>query len=113
MKKIVISLLALIIFYPLASQAAVLPATYPRTADYFLKWEINDTEVKELAKWNLLILDMEVQTNSQKQILEIRKLNPNIIILAYINSVELIDNVGNYRNANMRNTLASGLNDVW
>lgn len=113
MKKIVISLLALVIFCPLVSRAAVLPATYPRTADYFLKWEINDAEVKELAKWNLLILDMEVQTNSQKQILEIRKLNPNIIILAYINSVELIDNVGNYRNASMRNSLASGLNDTW
>jgi hypothetical protein len=113
MKKIVISLLALTMFYPLVSQAAVLPAVYPRIADYFLKWEINDAEAKELAKWNLLILDMEVQTNSQKQILEIRKLNPHIIILAYVNSVELIDNVGNYRNAIMRNRLASGLNDAW
>lgn len=113
MKKIAAIFLTFIVFCPLIAQAAVLPTAYPRTANYFLKWEITDAEAKELARWNLLILDMETQVNSQEQILEIRKLNPRIIILAYINSVELIDNVGIYRNAVMRNQLASGLSDSW
>ena len=38
---------------------------YPRLANYFLKWSINKEEAKELAKWDLLILDMEVQENSR------------------------------------------------
>lgn len=113
MKKIFISLLLLALFFPLVLTAAVLPVSYPRTADYFLKWEISDVEATELSKWNLLILDMETQENSRDKILKIRKLNPNIIILAYINSVELVDNVENYRNADMRNRLASGLDDAW
>lgn len=113
MKRIIISLLFLFFFFPLVSRAAILPASYPRTANYFLRWEISDAEARELAKWNLLILDMEVQENSRDQILKIRKINPNIIILAYINSVELIDNVDYYRNAEMRNRLASDLDDNW
>ena len=113
LKKIVATILIIFIFCPLIVQAAVLPSSYPRTANYFLKWEIKDAEVKELAKWDLLILDMETQVNSQKQLLKIKKLNPRIILLAYINSIELIDNVGIYRNAVMRNQLASGLSDSW
>lgn len=113
MKKILITSLLLIFFCPLILRAAALPASYPRKANYFLKWEINEAEVKELAKWNLLILDMEVQENSREQIEKIRKINPSIIILAYINSVELINDVDDYRNASLRNYLASGLSDDW
>ncbi len=112
-RKITTSLLIIFIFCPLIAEAAVLPTSYPRLANYFLKWEIKDDEVRELAKWNLLILDMETQINSEKQLLEIKKINPNIILLAYINSIELMDNVGIYRNAVLRNQLASGLSDSW
>jgi hypothetical protein len=116
LKKVLIGLLlatSLGIFFPSPSQAAPLKATYPRLANYFLKWEINDAEVSELAKWDLLILDMEVQTNSKTQLLKIRQLNPNIIILAYINSVEMTDNIDNYNDAEMRNRLASGIDNSW
>lgn len=94
-------------------KAATLKASYPRLANYFLKWEINDSEVYELAKWDLLILDMEVQKNSRAEILKIRKINPNIILLAYINSVEMMDDIDEYNNAEMRNLLASGIDNSW
>ena len=55
--------------------------TYPKKANYFLKWTIANHEVPELAKWDLLILDMEVQENSRANLKKIRQLNPDIIIL--------------------------------
>ena len=101
------------LFFPSSSRAANLKSVYPRLANYFLKWEISDTEVGELAKWDLLVLDMETQENSRNQILKIRQLNPNIIILAYVNSVEMMDNIENYNNAEMRNNLAMGIDNSW
>lgn len=112
-KKIVTSLLFVFLFFPLLTQAAVLKATYPRLANYFLRWEITDVEARELAKWDLLILDMEVQENSRDQLKKIRELNPKIIILAYINSVEQVDNPEEYNLAELRNRLANNIYDGW
>ncbi len=113
MKKIIVSLLLFSFFCPLLAQAATLPTAYPRLANYFLKWTISDAEVQELAKWDLLVLDMEVQTNSRAQLEKIRKLNPSIIILAYINSVEQVDNPEDYNQAEMRNFFARGFKSDW
>ena len=95
------------------AQAAQVDNNYPKLASHFIKWEILDKEVAELARFDLLTLDMEVQTNSPEQIAKIRQLNPQIIILAYLNSVEIIDDIHNYRGAEMRNALARGLSDSW
>ncbi len=108
-----IILLSLCFFVPQTLRAATLKTDYPRLANYFLKWEISDTEARDLAKWDLLILDMEVQTNSRAQLLKIRELNPNIIILAYVNSVEQVDNAGDYNYADMRQRLANQINPGW
>lgn len=112
-KKIVISLLLVIFFFPLGAKAAVLKNTYPRIANYFLRWNITDSEARELAKWDLLVLDMEAQTNSRAQLKTIRQLNPSIIILAYINSVEQVDNPEDYNEAEMRNLFAKNINPAW
>ncbi len=88
---------------------------YPRLANYFLKWTIDDSEAQELAKWDLLILDMEVQENSRTQLEAIRTYNPNIQILAYITSQEIIDYPNNpYQfNAPMRQKLYYSIDDGW
>jgi len=63
--------------------------TFPRLANYFLHWTISEEEARELKKWDLLILDMEVQERSRRELQLLRELNPNIILLAYITSVEI------------------------
>ena len=99
--------------FPSVTRAVTLPAAYPRLANYFLKWEISNSEAKELAKWDLLILDMEVAANSRPQLLKIRQLNPNIIILAYITSQEILDDVDGYDLTTLRQKFAGGLSDGW
>ncbi len=88
-------------------------SSYPRIANYFLKWDINEKEAEKLAKWDLLILDMELAINSPEQIRKIRQLNPDVIILAYITSQEIINNVYSYPNAILRQKLYRNLDDSW
>lgn len=86
---------------------------FPRLANYYLKWELNDNEVQNLAKWDLLILDMEVQENSPEAIRKIREINPKVIILAYITSQEIMDDFKYYHLADLRGEFKKGIIDDW
>ncbi len=108
-------ILALFLFYN-ETRAITVKNTYPKLANYFLKWSIADYEVSELAKWDLLVLDMEVQENSRANLIKIRELNPDIIILAYITSQEANADIYNSPwsyNASLRKKLLNGLDDGW
>jgi glycosyltransferase involved in cell wall biosynthesis len=63
--------------------------TTPKTANLYWKNPIDLATAKELAKWDVLILDMTAQTYSAEALKEIRRLNPQIIILAYTSAVEM------------------------
>lgn len=106
-------LFGLVIFGSFFFMEAEASESYPKLASHFLKWEILDSEVNDLARYDLITLDMETQTNSPEQIVKIRKKNPKIIILAYLNTVELLDQINTYNKAEMRNNFASGLSDNW
>jgi len=113
MKKIIWLILIIGLIWPLFSWAAVLKNNYPRLANYFLKWEISDQEAKELAQWDLVILDMEVQENSRVQLQKIRQLNPRIIILAYVTSQEILEEINSYNSAALRQRLGAQIIDSW
>ncbi len=101
---------------PLTAEAASLKVSYPRLANYYLRWELSTEEARQLAKWDLLVLDMEVQENSPGSLRLIRELNPDVIILAYITSQEIIDDInlaaGN-TGAVLRRNLRSQITDSW
>ncbi len=116
MKKFIGFLLLIFALFPLNLQAASLKSVYPRLANYYLKWELSDDEARQLAKWDLLVLDMEVQENSPEAIDLIRKLNPQVIILAYITSQEIIDGIENSAggaNAYLRSELSRNIDASW
>ena len=113
MKRFAWLFLIIIFFCPLVSRAALLKPNYPRLANYFLKWQISDVEATQLAKWDVLVLDMEVAKNSPAQLQKIRLLNPRIIILAYVTSEEIVDKANEYNQASMRQDLASQIIDGW
>jgi len=76
---------------PLSSTTAyTLPShDYPRLANLYWRTPITRDVAKELAKWDLLALDMQAGTNSAESIAYIRQLNPDIIILAYTSANEI------------------------
>ncbi len=116
-KNILNIFVILAIFWPVSGFAQENEAkAYPRLANYYLKWTIEDSEVDELAKWDLLILDMEVQENSRANVEKIRRLNPDIKILAYITSQEVIGDI--YQNqwhfyGNLRKRLVDNIDNSW
>ncbi|PKM91394.1 hypothetical protein CVU82_02240 [Candidatus Falkowbacteria bacterium HGW-Falkowbacteria-1] len=85
----------------------------PKLANIFLSWEMSDEDLQKLAQWDLLILDMEYQVNSPEKILKLRQLNPNIIILAYINSQEIRNDVYLYENLTLRRKMFEAIPESW
>lgn len=98
------------VFWPLLISAA---EKNPKTANYFLHWSLSESKARELAKWDLLVLDMEVQENSSEQLRLIRQLNPDIKILAYITSQNLFDSWVNSNESVLRKKLSTGISDSW
>ncbi|MFA6547475.1 MAG: putative glycoside hydrolase [Candidatus Magasanikbacteria bacterium] len=81
----------------------------PILANYYLRWDLPNSEVENLAKWDLLILDMENQVTSPDKIRKIRQLHPGIKILAYVTSQEIKNN----NLGVMRAKLKNGISDSW
>ena len=114
-KLVVILLLAATFFWPISSFAFIGAAkqTYPKLANYYLRWDIPNTEVNNLAKWDVLVLDMEVEHNSPANLRKLRQLNPNIIILAYITSEEIYTAPQDPVYGKIRNELQQQIDQSW
>ena len=114
--KLKLLILLFIFILPTTVNAVGLKNGHPRLANYYLKWELNFEEARELAKWDVLILDMEIQENSPESLKLIREINPNIIILAYITTQEIIDNINQaagLTGAFLRRELRDQIDDSW
>lgn len=72
--------------WPSASTAYVTNHDYPRT----VAWQLNAnaTPATDLAKYDVVILDMNAQTTNPDLHARLRQLNPNIVILAYTSPFE-------------------------
>jgi len=86
---------------------------FPRLANYYHVWEITDAEAVALSKWDMIILDMEVQENSRAALQKIRLYNPKIKILAYVTSQEMKQDAGSFQNGRLRAKLLAGFNANW
>ncbi len=97
-----------------AVAAPELKKEYPRLVNYYLAWTMNEREAIELAKWDMLVLDMEVAKHNPDSIKRIRELNPRVVILAYITPAEIRTDLGNLGNAApMRTALAAKIRESW
>ncbi len=67
---------------------AVADDAAPKLANYFLKTPISEAEIIQLAKWDVVILGMQVQDTNPNIFSELRRLNPKIKIIAYLSTME-------------------------
>lgn len=100
---------------PIKSQALVgkVQDNYPKLANYYLRWEVPDTDVNDLSKWDLLILDMEVQHNSLNNLRRLRQLNPNILLASYITSEEIKTDLWDNNYSALRSNLLPQTGNWW
>lgn len=81
----------------------------PDLVNLHLAWHLTDDQVKEIARWDVVVLDMENQVANPDALRKLKELNPDIILLAYITSQEIRDDALGA----MRKKLASGIKDEW
>ena len=86
--------------------------TNPRLANYFLKWDLSEGEARQLAKWHVVVLDMEIQHRRPDLLRQLRIWNPTIVLLAYITPQEVRQDALNSYSF-MRRKLVAGVRDEW
>lgn len=63
----------------------------PKTINFYLGYQITDSAARELAQWDIVVLDMDQQFQFPHQIQRIRQLNPDVEILAYVSAGEIAE----------------------
>ena len=116
--KIFILFLALVLLLgPISVRAASGKAqeNYPKLVNIYLKWLLSQDDVNDLAKWDVLILDIQTQENSAGVIRAIRQKNPDIIILPRFATEEVNSSEESLYMAggSVRNDLLGRLADCW
>jgi len=87
---IVLGGLFVFICIPSAPVVAARPMKAPKIANWNYSWSIeSDAQARTLAKWDVVILDVENAHYNRDRVALLRKLNPNIKILAYISPVDI------------------------
>lgn len=89
-KLLLLILTSIICLWPQPGLSISINHQYPKIANLFWRTPITTEEAKILAKWDILVLDMNAQTNSAAAIRYLKQLNPNIIILAYTSANEVM-----------------------
>jgi hypothetical protein len=91
----------------------MLVCAYPRTANYFLWRDFTSANVDSLAKFDLLILDMEIQHNAPEKLAQLRLKNPSIKMLAYMCCQEIDTNSAMNGTQLLRKHLFTGIDSSW
>lgn len=61
----------------------------PKLINLFFGYEIKADDPAKLAKWDIVILDMDAAYNFPERVAQIKQINPNVKLLAYISSSEV------------------------
>lgn len=65
---------------------------YPKLANYYLAWDIDDEEINQLAKWDIVILSPQALERNPQILTKLKQKNPKIKILAYVLIQEITNN---------------------
>lgn len=61
----------------------------PKLINFYLGYEIRPDDPAKLAKWDIVVLDMDQSFQFPERVREIKRINPNIKLLAYVSSSEI------------------------
>lgn len=87
-KIIILGVILLVL--PKLSMATAGISGYPELVNFHYRWDIVNSEVEELVKYDILIIDPENQFYSLENLQEIKKINPEIKILAYFSISDIM-----------------------
>lgn len=88
------TIILLVIFFitsgfAIPQKTAAKADNYPKLANYYLAWDVSDDEVKQLAKWDIVILSPQALERNPQVITNLKKYNPQVKVLVYVLSQEI------------------------
>lgn len=84
---LLISIISLML--PLLINAASKSNGSPKILNFYLGPEMHESDLSSLARWDMLVLDVNQQYRYPDYIRQLRQLNPKIHILAYVSASEI------------------------
>jgi hypothetical protein len=75
--------------FPAQTLAANGSQSAPKLINFFLGYEIKPEDPAKLAKWDIVVLDMDQTYQFPERLREIKRINPKVKLLAYVNSSEV------------------------
>ncbi|HYE59619.1 MAG TPA: putative glycoside hydrolase [Candidatus Kapabacteria bacterium] len=110
--KLLLTILILGLFFFTHTSVFAAPNSFPKKANYYLRWSLTEADARELAKWDLVILDMEIQATRPDLLRKLREWNPNITLLVYITPQEIFTpDIAQY--SQMRRILSGSIPEGW
>lgn len=85
---------------------------YPKLANLYFNWSIGADDAKALARYDLLVIDMEAQVYAPQNLKLLKKLNPDIKLIAYLAAEEIRGDSGSLSNT-MRQRLFNKIQGGW
>ncbi|MFA5129293.1 MAG: putative glycoside hydrolase [Patescibacteria group bacterium] len=86
---LLISLSGMFVIGAPATSAAYGTQDAPKLINLWFDWQITDSDVQALSKWDVIVLDMDQQMRFPDKMRAIKRLNSNIKLLAYIDSSDI------------------------
>jgi len=112
-KFLTVLIFLLVIVVPFTMRGAVLNHdNYPKLANLFYRWHIEDAEIEALSRWDILIIDMDVQTYTPQALVKLKQLNPEIKLLVYLAPQEIRGDSGSL-NGTLRQKLYNRVSPSW
>jgi len=93
MRRSIFSILAIAVLsasvFPSPSLAAIGNDQSPKLINFFLGYEIKADDPAKLARWDIVVLDMDQTFQFPDRVRQIKQINPNVKLLAYVSSSEI------------------------
>lgn len=105
--------IALLVPYLLPSVAEASHGGAPKLLNLYLGYELTVEDATRLSKWDLVVLDMDQQFQFPEQIRLMRRLNPQIKILAYVSAGEIAEARFRGHPASPGRKLADRIPETW
>lgn len=85
----------------------------PKLINFFLGYEIKPEDPAKLARWDIVVLDMDQSFQFPDRVREIKRINPNVKLLAYVSSSEISQSRYNGDSRSPGGKLASRIPEAW
>lgn len=92
---------------PLSAGATAGVEGSPKISNWWFKWGMSRSEMEQLAQYDVVLVDVENQTYSKQRLKQLRQLNPDIVILAYISMSDIRPDAADLDDSTFRGKLGN------